>query len=397
MTNITDYTLAHRHSFDSDPFNAVDALVLSSLAYQKMPDIVPTLETSHTTYGSFASRLRAFDIRKPLQSAQSLFRAPFSSVTLADVADALKPEDFDMRTGHAGLLDPKLTEGLYEAIRNNPRFATIRVDGYKDRFSSEQQTQFAALTMRLPDDSLAIVFRGTDDSFVGWKEDFNMAFQYPVPAQHEASEYMRAVAGLWRGPIRVMGHSKGGNLAVYAALNAPDDVRKRVVKVYSLDGPGFPASVVNSEQYRSVMPLIEKIVPDSSIVGMVLQTPEPCRVVVSDETGPMQHLAFSWQTKGNDFVYLPSVSPSSQLFNESLNNWLATMSTEQRERAVDALFEILHSSNADSITELMSMGWKALPNMIGTFVGLSDEDRKYLIEAATLLFNASLARRRNAE
>ena len=220
-------------------------------------------------------------------------------------------------------------------------------------------------------DALVLAFRGTDDSFVGWKEDFNMAFRYPVPAQHAACEYVCAVARLWRGPMVLLGHSKGGNLAVYAAMNAPEPVQRRVTAVYSLDGPGFPSQIVGSDPYRSVMPLIVKIVPDSSIVGMILETPEPMRVVRSDQKGVMQHLTFSWQVSGNDFEYLPQVSPSSQLFNRSLNGWLESLSTEDREHAVDALFSVLRSSHADS---------------------MSEADRRHLIEAMGLLMAAVRSR-----
>ena len=200
------------------------------------------------------------------------------------------------------------------------------------------------------------------------------------------------MARLWRGPMVLLGHSKGGNLAVYAAMNAPEPVQRRVTAVYSLDGPGFPSQIVGSDPYRSVMPLIVKIVPDSSIVGMILETPEPMRVVRSDQKGVMQHLTFSWQVSGNDFEYLPQVSPSSQLFNRSLNGWLESLSTEDRERAVDALFSVLRSSHADSISDLMAAGLKAVPTMINTFVGLSEADRRHLIEAMRLLMAAVRSR-----
>ncbi|MFR2858233.1 DUF2974 domain-containing protein [Bifidobacterium scardovii] len=408
MGNITQYASLETRSFTDEPFNAVDALVLASLAYEKMPATVQTLDDATARYGTLTARMRSWlsgprsaGTEQPPQPAPPRhrtrglpFRAPFSDVTLGDVAEELDPKDFDVATGHTGLADPKLTQHLYEAVARSPRFAPIRLDGYADRFSRERQMQFAAVTMLLPDGTLAVVFRGTDDTFVGWKEDFNMAFQYPVPAQHAAAEYVNGVARLWRGPLVLLGHSKGGNLAVYAALNAPEKVAERITKVYSLDGPGFPSSVVNSPAYAAMMDRIEKIVPDSSIVGMIFETPEPCRVVRSDQQGPMQHLAFSWQVNGDDFDYLPEVAHSSQLFNQSLNSWLESMSTEQRERTVDALFSILHASNTDSISGLMNAGLKAVPNMIGTFVGLSDEDRRHLLEAVNLFVSASLARRR---
>lgn len=116
------------------------------------------------------------------------------------------------------------------------------------------------------------------------------------------------------------------------------------------------------------------------------------RVVRSDQKGAMQHLTFSWQVSGNDFEYLPQVSPSSQLFNRSLNGWLESLSTEDRERAVDALFSVLRSSHDDSISDLMAAGLKAVPTMINTFVGLSEADRRHLIEAMGLLMAAVRSR-----
>lgn len=116
------------------------------------------------------------------------------------------------------------------------------------------------------------------------------------------------------------------------------------------------------------------------------------RVVRSDQKGVMQHLTFSWQVSGNDFEYLPQVSPSSQLFNRSSNGWLESLSTEDRERAVDALFSVLRSSHADSISDLMAAGLKAVPTMINTFVGLSEADRRHLIEAMGLLMAAVRSR-----
>ena len=123
-----------------------------------------------------------------------------------------------------------------------------------------------------------------------------------------------------------------------------------------------------------------------------MEMPEPMRVVRSDQKGVMQHLTFSWQVSGNDFEYLPQVSPSSQLFNRSLNGWLESLSTEDRERAVDALFSVLRSSHADSISDLMAAGLKAVPTMINTFVGLSEADRRHLIEAMGLLMAAVRSR-----
>ena len=225
-------------------------------------------------------------------------------------------------------------------------------------------------------------------------EGIFMAFQYPVPAQRSASAYLDMVARLWEGPIILVGHSKGGNLAIYAAMNADPKVRKRIQHVYSLDGPGFPPEIVTSPAYRTIQPKVTKIVPSSSIVGMIFETPEPCRVVSSDSDGIMQHSAFTWLLDGDQFITEPDLSSSSQLFNEELNHWIATLTPEQRERAVDALFTVLHANGATSFSEVMSNFPASIPAMLGAYVGLTPADRRHLVEALAILFKASTAKRK---
>ncbi|MDR4021654.1 DUF2974 domain-containing protein, partial [Bifidobacterium sp.] len=294
---------------------------------------------------------------------------------------------------NVGLVDPQVTHDFYHAIAANPRFSDIEMGAFLEQFDDGEQTQFAAVTYRLPSGTLVVAFRGTDDSLVGWKEDFNMAFQYPVPAQVTAADYLARVAALWQNvPIVLTGHSKGGNLAVYAAMNAEDDVKDRIERIYSLDGPGFPEAVVNSFEYASVSDRIVKIVPDSSVVGMVLETPERCIVVKSDVEGIMQHFVFSWQMHGGEFDKVEDVASSSVTFNKALNKWLANLSKEQRERAVDALFAVLEASGAGSISAMMAAGPKVIPEMLGAYVGLSGEDRRNLNQALAIMLQAALAR-----
>ena len=395
MGNIIDYARTETRDFGELPFREADALVLAQLSYDDVPECVPRLDDIESRYGTLHDRVKQFDPRHPIRSVRMLRKPPFDGVTIARADDELHHGSAvpDHNVENVGLVDPQVTHDFYHAIAANPRFSGIEMGAFLEQFDGDEQTQFAAATYRLPSGMLVVAFRGTDDSLVGWKEDFNMAFQYPVPAQVTAADYLARVAALWKdAPIVLTGHSKGGNLAVYAAMNAPEPVQRRVTAVYSLDGPGFPSQIVGSDPYRSVMPLIVKIVPDSSIVGMILETPEPMRVVRSDQKGVMQHLTFSWQVSGNDFEYLPQVSPSSQLFNRSLNGWLESLSTEDRERAVDALFSVLRSSHADSISDLMAAGLKAVPTMINTFVGLSEADRRHLIEAMGLLMAAVRSR-----
>ena len=393
MTNIIDYATQQTADYHARPYNEVDALVFASLIYESMPEIVPTYETTINRLSTLRGRMRSLRPWASWQGFKGLFHAPFEGPTILEVGEALDASDFSHSTGYKGTADPHLTADLFAAVVRNPRFNTIRVSAYSEYTNVAKQTQFAAVSALRPDGVLMVLFRGTDDSFVGWKEDFNMSFQYPVPAQVYAAQYLRSVAEMWSGkPLMLAGHSKGGNLAVYAALNATASLLPRIQRIYSLDGPGFPESVVTSFEYSQIMDRIVKIVPDSSIVGMILETPEPCVVVDSDERGLMQHLPFSWQVADGALVRLPEISPGSQYFNRALNEWLVQLTYEQRQHTIDALFTLLVSTGAERVPDMIAQLPKNLPHMLGSFVGLSDLDKRNVMSILGLLWRASRTR-----
>lgn len=400
MGNIIDYAREEQRSFEELPFNEVDALILAQLAYEDIPRLVPALDDERNMYGTFRGRMHHFpmDRHNLRQSAKALLRAPFSAITLKQMDEVLHggADSACQHQVHAvNFTDPAIMHSFVRTVAANPRFSGLRVGAFAERFDTDEQTQTAALTFLLPDGTLVLSFRGTDDSLVGWKEDFNMAFQYPVPAQRMAADYICAVAKLWPGDMILTGHSKGGNSAVYAAMNAPAKIRKRIAAVYSLDGPGFPEHVVTSEPYLSTVSKVHKIVPDSSIIGMVLETPEPCVVVKADCEGLMQHFAFAWQVDGDAFVRVDDIAPSSHEFNSSFNRWMTGLSREEREHAVDALFQVIHASGATTFSGLIASMPLSLPSMIGAIVGLTPDERKHLMEAMRMLAAAATARNRN--
>lgn len=400
MGNIIDYAREEQRSFEELPFNEVDALILAQLAYEDIPRLVPALDDERNMYGTFRGRIRHFpmDRHNLRQSAKALLRAPFSAITLKQMDEVLHggADSACQHQVHAvNFTDPAIMHSFVRTVAANPRFSGLRVGAFAERFDTDEQTQTAALTFLLPDGTLVLSFRGTDDSLVGWKEDFNMAFQYPVPAQRMAADYICAVAKLWPGDMILTGHSKGGNSAVYAAMNAPAKIRKRIAAVYSLDGPGFPEHVVTSEPYLSTVSKVHKIVPDSSIIGMVLETPEPCVVVKADCEGLMQHFAFAWQVEGDAFVRVDDIAPSSHEFNSSFNRWMTGLSREEREHAVDALFQVIHASGTTTFSGLIASMPLSLPSMIGAIVGLTPDERKHLMEAMRMLAAAATARNRN--
>ena len=392
MATIIDYAAEQRADYTELPYNETDALVLATLAYQRMPDIVPSYDTTLERLGTIGARIRSLRPWRSLAGLNAVFRPPFEGPTLLEIGRALDIGDFNASTGYKGTSDPELTYQLFSAVVNNPRFNTIRMGAYSEVTSVEKQTQFAAMTALRPDGVLMPLFRGTDDSFVGWKEDFNMSFQYPVPSQEFAADYLRGIARIWHGPIIPAGHSKGGNLAVYCALNAPQAIQNRITKVYSLDGPGFPEHVVTSADYAKIIDRIVKIVPDSSIIGMILQTPERCVVVASTERGIMQHMPYSWQIEHGSVVRLPEISPGSQYFNRALNEWLTSLTTEQRRHTIDALFTLLVSTGVSRFPDMLSSLPRNLPHMLGSFAGLTNLDRHNVRVMVNILWRASRGR-----
>lgn len=390
---IADYARVETRDFTEYPLHAADALVFALLSYDMIPPLVPSLSSLTAAYGSFARRVRSFDWRHALDSARALVKPPFRGPTMRQVEQELTRYEraHPYWQEHSGFVEPSVPHGFYRSVEHNPRFAVVRVSAAEERFDSAQQTQFAAMTFLLPDGKLVVAFRGTDDSLVGWKEDFNMAYTYPVPAQKQAADYLERVGALWDGDIVLTGHSKGGNLAIYAAMNAPDAIKDRVLHIYSFDGPGFNPEVIRSYEYGTVVRRITKVVPEGSIIGVLLKaSPTERRIVVrSDADGLMQHSCYTWLMDGDSFDTVDDLSDNSKTFAEAMDRWLGGMTQRQREHGVDALFRVLTSSGRDTITDLMTAGPRVIPDMLGSYVGLSPQDRRYINQAMWMLATAT--------
>ena len=167
--------------------------------------------------------------------------------------------------------------GSFFCISNcgfNIALADIRLNHYIDLISDKWEMQFSAVTAYLADGLTHVLFRGTDETMIGWKEDFNMAFMTPVPAQVKAVDYLHYAAERIRGGFSVGGHSKGGNLAVYSAMKCSRLVRERITSIYSQDGPGFTKETLEDGDFDAIKDRIQKYVPHSSIIGMLFQTQE---------------------------------------------------------------------------------------------------------------------------
>ena len=242
---------------------------------------------------------------------------------------------------------------LLMAAAKTERFGRTLLLQYRDILIPEEDTQFAAVTFLLDNNSAFLAFRGTDYSLTGWKEDFNMTFQESIPAQRLAVEYIRDISTRYPMPLCLGGHSKGGNLAVFAAVKSEERIRQRIRAVYNHDGPGFTDFVMKDPVYLEMVPKITTIIPQSSVIGMLLEHEEPYTVIKSKQIGLLQHDFYSWLLDGPEFMPMEQVTDSSRFLDMTIKEWLSGMTNQERNEIVDTVFDLLSIGNVSSVFDLI--------------------------------------------
>lgn len=352
MANILDYldwrgdlTLAQ------SAFNEVDNLLLAELSYLNLAGIVPAVENGKGISLTAAAR------------------------------------EFFRRTGD--LLSGNLPKQL-AGMAASRRFGQMELCCMEDYLDGEGAQQFAALTIDLGNGTDYLSFRGTDGTLAGWKEDFLMACQPVVPAQRRALAYTQAAADrLPQRKLMLGGHSKGGNLAVYAGVFAPPAVQRRITAVWSNDGPGFRDDLLSLPEHAHMEGRIHSIVPKSSVVGMLLEHPERYTVVDSSQVGLLQHDGFSWLVEGDHFLHLKEMTRQSQLNSRELRSWIQGLSPGQREAFVDGLFDVLTASGAETLNDLWTDKWRTGAALARAVVLMDPEVREGLLKLFSLLLRGS--------
>ena len=238
----------------------------------------------------------------------------------------------------------------------------------------------------LDDGSLFVTFRGTDNTLVGWKEDLSMSFRSVIPSQALAKQYLQDVLMTHSGPVRVSGHSKGGNVAVYAMSQSAPVIRDRVLEVYNQDGPGFSVEFLEDPGYRSILPKIRTYLPQGSMIGVVLYRAEPVIIVQSHETGIMQHDPFSWNICGTAITRMDALNANSRFFRLTMENWLAGFDMDDRVRLVNMLYDLLTSGDVEVMDDILQP--KSLINYVARLRG-SELIRKYLASDLNSLLKAA--------
>ena len=265
---------------------------------------------------------------------------------------------------------------------NTARFSPVRIHCFRQVADRERSIQFAAVSFLVGNTLRIIAYRGTDSTIAGWKEDCQLSFMEAVPAQRLAVQYLEENMD-GRGTM-ICGHSKGGNLAVYAALHVSDAKLENVRRVYNFDGPGFCFNVQNLARYEHLKERIITIVPESSVIGMMLEHEEDYRIVESQMAGVLQHDALFWKVKSGGFVYSDKLSRSSVVVDKTLHDWLKQISPEERREFVDVIFSVIESSGAEKLTDLSEKTVQKGIKMLMAATTLSKQQRKM---ALRLLLN----------
>ena len=348
MADIFDY-LKWRTDvpFSVAPFNDVDNLILAELAYSDFSDIVPP-ENKPVALTDVCERFFQTHSREEiLQNTSFTAKAPL----------------------------------LMEYMVGGSRFGNLHLCCYIDKLDEAKTAQMSAVTYLLDDDTAYIAFRGTDNTLIGWKEDFDIGCLSETRGQQLAVEYLERVADEIDLPLRIGGHSKGGNFSVYAASFSGSEIQDRILAVYSNDGPGFRREVVEMPGYLRILPKVLQIVPDTSMIGMLLSNKAASRVIRSHASGILQHDAFSWSTERDRFE---PAEPSElgRLMNTVLDSWIDGMDDPLRKSVTDTIFALIEATGADSFHEISQQKWKSAEAMLKYLLTVPREKQEELFHLA---------------
>lgn len=330
------------------PLNEVDALILSELVYLDLDGIVPGVGEE----GCISIREANAKYEKSLEREMLFYREK---------------------------------ENLFDVLAFSPRFADMTLCNFVNTLDETEQEQFAAMHVNISPNHTFIAFRGTDSTVVGWREDLNMSFMMPVPAQKSAVAYVDQTAkGLFR-KYSIGGHSKGGNLAVYSGVFCNPKIQKKIVQIYNFDGPGFNRKMIDDEAYKRIENRITTFVPEQSIIGLLMEHEEDYKVVESTEFAILQHEGFSWVIDSDSFVLVDEVNKYSKTLSVTLKAWLAEMSTVERKEVVDAFFDVFVNAGITDFTEIAGIDVKRAGLLLKEVTKVPPAQRDQVLKLVKLL------------
>lgn len=347
MANVFDYLDWRNLSLKNVEFNEIDGLILSCISYFPFDHLINESEekTLNEIYNNY--------------------------IKLNSILKMRKKED----------------DEFFPKLASSKRFGNIKLTKFVSKLDEIQEKQFAVITTILPDNTIFISYRGTDDTIIALKEDLNMSYSEIIPAQLDAVNYLEEVANKYSNmKIRLGGHSKGGNLAVYAASFCKKEIQDRIINVYNNDGPGFCDKVIKSDNYKNILDRIITFIPQSSIIGRLLNHSEKTIIVKSTEMGIMQHNIYTWQLLGDKFIK-DEITSSSEFVDKTITDWLKAVNVEQRKKFIDTLFEILNATGAKTINEIENNKFETAKVILKTYKNIDEESKEILSKTLNILFS----------
>lgn len=348
MSNILDYIKWRGDiTIEQSEFNEIDNLILSRFSYFPFDDLIE--ENEILTIKELSDRFQQNDINK---------------------MRILWKEDVD----------------LFPLMGNSKRYGEMYATDFVNIIEKKLEKQFAAITIIMPNDTIYVSFRGTDATIVGWKEDFNMSFKSHIESQISAKEYLNKISEKYPNKkIIVGGHSKGGNEAIYASAYSNKEVKDRILNVYNNDGPGFCKDVIESEEYKNILNKVHTYIPQSSIIGRLMNHEEKITILESTQKGIMQHDLYSWQVLGTEFVKSNELTNSSEFIDQTLTKWLEEIEPKKREQVVDVIFEILYTTDADTFKDIKMNWFENTKIMMKSYKNLDIETRNMVTQTISSL------------
>ncbi len=339
------------YTFSEKPFGEVDSLILCQFAYLKFDGLVPGVDDD-----------------APPVSIRQVF----------------ENRDYDNLYGDERYRE-KNTE-LFLAMVHSRRFGSLKINYYVNQIELEKETQFSAVTFQPDEELYYIAYRGTDETIVGWKEDLNLAFSEPVPGQLMSVEYLEKSAGKIGKPFYMGGHSKGGNFAIYAAMNCRQDIQDNIVIIFNHDGPGFRPEVRKKGRFDKIENRIRQTVPHSSMVGMLLSSERNYRVVESRNFGLAQHDPYSWLIEKDNFQIVKQIYSGRMFVDTTINDWILSLNQEQMRIFVDTLYDVVKASEADNLIDFTANWKRSIQGIMSAIKNVDAETTKIMNDIMKALF-----------
>ena len=268
---------------------------------------------------------------------------------------------------------------LLKELINCSRFNNLTLFNYENDLDESLEQQFGAISIILNYESVFLSFRGTDITLTGIKEDMNMSYSDLIPSQIMAKNYISNKLYKKYKNIYIGGHSKGGNLAIYSALCAKKKIKDKIKYIFNFDGPGFNEEISKNYENEIIFNKVVTLVPEMSLVGMILNKPENTIVVDSDAFGIDQHNPFSWKIdENNHFILATFISKTSKVFNNSVKDYFLRLSQKDREKFVSILWELLSATKIKTIVELKENMGSSLLNILIAYKRFDDEEKELL-------------------